>query len=157
MLHAVHACVRVLTTFSSQHRNETPAAQSWDMARLPQLVSAPHGLCATAGGGPCGAARFCLSNALGSHMVLQRAPQSAALWGFAPPGDVVTCALSADAAGEAQATVTAHVAFDGTWQLSLPPQPPGGPRIIACSSAALPDAMVRRASGPALHPAPRTC
>jgi sialate O-acetylesterase len=91
------------------------------------------GLCAAAGSGRCGARGFCLSNALGSHLVLQRSPQAAALWGFAPPGDDVTCRLGSS---EARAVADAS----GDWALTLPPQPAGGPHDLVCSSRLRSDA-----------------
>ncbi len=122
----------------TQHRNETAPGQSWDLSSLPLLVSSHRGLCAAAGGGPCaGGAPFCFSNALGSSMVLQRAPSAAALWGFAPPGDHVVCALQR---GDGDAAVAAGGLADdaGEWLVSLPPQPAGGPYNITCSSTANP-------------------
>jgi sialate O-acetylesterase len=70
-------------------------------------------------------------------MVLQRAPEAAALWGFAPPGDDVRCVL-VSTASEARAVADAS----GVWALQLPPQPSGGPHDIACSSRLRPDAGV---------------
>jgi len=67
-------------------------------------------------------------------MVLQRAPQSAVLWGFAPPGDDVDCLLVATGT-EARAVADAS----GKWAVTLPPQPAGGPHDIVCSSRLRPD------------------
>jgi sialate O-acetylesterase len=108
------------------------------VSALPLLVSSHRGLCAAAGGGPCaGGAPFCLSNALGSSMVLQRAPAAAALWGFAPAGDDVVCALQRGSGGAAVAA-GGRADAAGEWVVSLPPQPAGGPYIVTCSSAAHP-------------------
>ena len=58
-----------------------------------------------------------LSNVLGSHMVLQRTPASAMVWGFAPPGTGVKTTL----AGLSGLTSVADAA--GVWRQALPPQP----------------------------------
>ena len=118
-------------------QDEPPHSQVWDQSQLEAglLVSLQYGLCASAGSGPCGARGFCLSNALGPHMVLQRAPQAAALWGFAPPGDDVDCLLVSN--GQEARTVADA---GGHWAVTLPPQPAGGPHDIVCSSRLRPDA-----------------
>jgi hypothetical protein len=56
-----------------------------------------------------------VSATLGSHMVLQRAPASARVWGSAPPGTAVSVSLD----GERLPTVAADK--NGTWRQSLPP------------------------------------
>ena len=124
---------------SDTAQTESPHSQVWDHVQLEAglLVSSQYGLCASAGSGPCGARGFCLSNALGSHMVLQRAPQAAVLWGFAAPGDAVDCLLVST--GQEARTV-ANAA--GHWELALPPQPAGGPHDIVCSSQLRPDSGV---------------
>ena len=63
------------------------------------------------------AASCTLSNVLGSHMVLQRAPASAMVWGFASPGTGVRTTL----AGAGALTAVADAA--GVWRQALPPQP----------------------------------
>lgn len=72
-------------------------SQKWESLspRGGKLVSLQAGLCAAAATGPCGARRFCFSNTLGSHMVLQRDAR-AAIYGFTVPGDTVTCTLTPD-------------------------------------------------------------
>ena len=124
---------------SETAQTESPHSQVWDHVQLEAglLVSSQYGLCASAGSGSCGVRGFCLSNALGSHMVLQRAPQAAVLWGFASPSDAVDCLL-VSTGQEARALANA----DGQWALALPPQPAGGPHDIVCSSRLRPDASV---------------
>lgn len=63
------------------------------------------------------AAACTLSNVLGSHMVLQRAPASAVVWGFASPGIAVKTTLAGSSA------LTAVADASGIWRQSLPPQP----------------------------------
>ena len=73
----------------------------------------------TCTGGPCGAFPL-LPTFLGSNMVLQRAPQRAALWGRgAVVGETVTATLRDAPASSSTATVDGS----GAWSLSLPPQP----------------------------------
>lgn len=54
-------------------------------------------------------------------MVLQRAPQSAVVWGHTAPGAVVTTMMRG---GDAAPTTHTNVAgADGTWRQVLPPTP----------------------------------
>ena len=64
-----------------------------------------------------------------SHMVLQRAPQQARIWGWATPGANVTATL-----GKVDVTVVTYAKEkDGSWSIDLPPQPAGdGHSIIIC-------------------------
>lgn len=75
-----------------------------------------------------------LAAALGSHMVLQRAPLAATVWGFTAPGATVTStiaparpeeceAVPALASGGACATrtLTCKAGADGAWRQALPP------------------------------------
>lgn len=59
---------------------------------------------------------FALSTTLGSNMVLQRAPQSATVWGFAAAGATVKTSF----AGNSYSTTSGA---DGIWRQTLPPQP----------------------------------
>ena len=74
-----------------------------------------------------------LSATLGSHMVLQRAPQQAVLWGFTAPGSTVTTAMSSDACRRRTANIDASFPSEcvsqtltttadpkGTWRQKLP-------------------------------------
>jgi hypothetical protein len=61
-----------------------------------------------------------VSNTLGSHMVLQRAPAVAVVWGFAAAGSTITTTLDAGTPLKSTADAT------GTWRQSLPPTPSGG-------------------------------
>jgi len=67
---------------------------------------------------------FKLSRTLGSHMVLQRAPASAVVWGFAPPSAVVTASFNGT-------ELVSQTGSDGIWRIGLPPTPAGGPHTIA--------------------------
>lgn len=59
---------------------------------------------------------FALSNSLGSNMILQRAPQSALVWGFAPAGAIIkTTFLGRSYSSTSDAT--------DIWRQALPPQP----------------------------------
>ena len=62
------------------------------------------------------AVAFNLSNTLGDGMVLQRAPQSAVVWGFGTPG----AKISLDYSGE---SLSAVVDGNSTWRMTLPPTP----------------------------------
>jgi hypothetical protein len=73
--------------------------------------------------------RGLLSDALGSHMVLQRAPAAAVIWGFSPAGSTVTTTL--DSAPALSATADAG----GIWRQSLPPTEAGGPHTIHVASS----------------------
>ena len=63
------------------------------------------------------------SNSHGDDMVLQHGGRGANVWGFAPAGSEVTLTLGTAAAGVV-ASVHTHAAADGTWAVTLPPQPP---------------------------------
>ena len=65
-----------------------------------------------------------LSATLGSHMVLQRAPQQAVVWGFTAPGAKVTTTMSSGSSSSLEETLASFVATagaDGTWRQKLPP------------------------------------
>ena len=76
-----------------------------------------------------------LSATLGSHMVLQRAPQEAVIWGFTAPGATVTTTMSSDACGRTAAVGTSPLSRctaqvltttadpKGTWRQKLPATP----------------------------------
>uniref|UniRef100_A0A6B2L341 Sialate O-acetylesterase domain-containing protein n=1 Tax=Arcella intermedia TaxID=1963864 RepID=A0A6B2L341_9EUKA len=74
------------------------------------------------------AANF-LSNALGSHMVLQRAPQRAHLWGWTTAGATVSVLFNGQ-------TYTSTADSTGQWSSYLPATPAGGPYTIKISSSA---------------------
>ena len=64
-----------------------------------------------------------LSATLGSHMVLQRAPQQAVVWGFTAPNASVTTTMHSNSP-ESEVTVFTTIADpDGTWRQSLPATP----------------------------------
>jgi sialate O-acetylesterase len=62
------------------------------------------------------------------HAVLQRAPASATVYGFVPPGTAVDVAF-------AGATLRAVADASGTWRVALPPTPAGGPYVISANSS----------------------
>ena len=68
----------------------------------------------TCTGGPC-ASLFKLSATLQDHMVLQRAPAAAVVWGFAAPGTTVTTTFG----GHPPLTSTADAT--SVWRAKLPP------------------------------------
>ena len=70
--------------------------------------------CSEAPGGWVPAPVCALSNVLGSHMVLQRAPRQGRLWGWAAPGTAVDAAF-------AGATHSAVADATGLWRVELPP------------------------------------
>ena len=73
------------------------------------------------------------SNTHGSHMVLQRAPTAALVWGFGQP----FAALSVTLAGAgSNVSVPGLVGSDGVWRVRLPPQAAGGPYTLRAASAA---------------------
>ena len=59
---------------------------------------------------------FQLSQTLTSHMVLQRSPRAATVWGEATPGTLVTTSFLG-------ATYTSVAGPDQVWRQQLPPQP----------------------------------
>ena len=59
-----------------------------------------------------------LSATLGSHMVLQQAPQQAILWGHTAPGAIVTTVMMSDTQHQ---TFKTTAGTDGTWRQALPP------------------------------------
>ena len=62
-------------------------------------------------------AKIRLSNTLGDDMVLQRAPQSAIVWGFGTPGTEVSTTFL----NNVLPNVT--TGGDGIWRVELPPTP----------------------------------
>ena len=78
---------------------------------------------------------FNLSNTLGDGMVLQRAPQSAVVWGFGTPG----AKISLDFSGE---SLSAVVDGNSTWRMTLPPTP--APTIVFIIKPGLSAPMVDR-------------
>jgi len=67
---------------------------------------------------------FSLSNTLGDHMVLQRAPQQAVVWGFAASGVNVTTTFNNQNYNSVADTT-------GVWRQSLPATAAGGPYNLA--------------------------
>ncbi|KAF7219404.1 sialate O-acetylesterase [Nothobranchius furzeri] len=59
----------------------------------------------------------------GDHMVLQKSPQRAVLWGYAPEGSQVTVYLS----GTTTQKVSSAPVTEGIWRVSLDPVDAGGP------------------------------
>jgi sialate O-acetylesterase len=67
------------------------------------------------------AGNLTLSRALGSNMVLQRAPKRARLWGWASPAEPVTVHL--ELPQRPPHSVTTITGADGRWETTLPPMP----------------------------------
>jgi hypothetical protein len=75
-----------------------------------------------------------VSATLGSHMVLQSAPQQAVVWGFTAPGATVTTTMVPSNRVACEAALSTHActqqtfettaAVDGTWRQRLPATPP---------------------------------
>lgn len=89
-------------------------------------------------------------------VVLQRAPQAAAVYGVVLPttgktGDTVTVAVAEASAREAPYSVTADVLPDGSWKALLKPAPAGGSYTIsaACKTcgSTKPDTLVNATFG----------
>ena len=68
--------------------------------------------------------RSLVSRTLGSHMVLQRGPAEAVVWGYSSGG--VTVRVKLDGHSSRNATPDVH----GTWRVRLPPMPAGGPHTL---------------------------
>jgi len=68
-----------------------------------------------------------VSNALGSHMVLQRAPQRANIWGWTTAGATVSVTFN-------DKTYTATATAMGAWNVLLDATPAGGPHTITVMS-----------------------
>ncbi|XP_071503702.1 sialate O-acetylesterase-like [Diadema antillarum] len=71
---------------------------------------------------------FRLATYYSDHMVLQRAPDSAVIWGFAKPATNITLIFK-----EMKYTAIAEVvsySSEGVWKVTLEPQPPSGPFTI---------------------------
>ena len=81
------------------------------------------------GGSPAPLPRSLLSHTLGDGMVLQRAPQAARLFGFAPAGTTVTTTFGERTLGPSTADSS------GTWRQDLPPTAAGGPHDLTVSAS----------------------
>jgi hypothetical protein len=91
------------------------------------------------GGGPPPLSRALLSHTLGDGMVLQRAPQSAMIFGYAPAGTTVTTTFD----GHALEPLSTADASE-TWRQALPPTAGGGPpHDIAVSASTGHNATLR--------------
>ena len=73
------------------------------------------------------AAELMLNNLFSNNMVLQRAPQQAAMWGWGEPGRTVTVTIDG-----ANATAT-KVDGNGNWTVQLPAQPASTDRVISAT------------------------
>ena len=102
-----------------------------------------------------GGARFNLSSALGSSMVLQR-DTPAVVWGWAEPRDVVHVVVRADDTGVADPAVVDTVDDSGAFRVELASHGAGGPFTINITSvfSDYPIAAVYAADGSRLPTAP---
>ncbi|XP_031717101.1 sialate O-acetylesterase isoform X2 [Anarrhichthys ocellatus] len=86
-----------------------------------------------------GALRF--ASYYGDHMVLQKSPESAVLWGYGPEGAQVTVTLS----GPSQQKKSLVNVAKGIWRVTLDPVEAGGPynltAVVQSSTAALTDVL----------------
>eukprot|EP00656_Telonema_subtile_P017772 TRINITY_DN19580_c0_g1_i3.p1 TRINITY_DN19580_c0_g1~~TRINITY_DN19580_c0_g1_i3.p1 ORF type:complete len:367 (-),score=43.37 TRINITY_DN19580_c0_g1_i3:28-1128(-) len=74
------------------------------------------------------ASSFSVSTTLGDSMVLQRAPQSATVWGFAAPTAVITATFD-------NVNYTSVTGTDSIWRVNLRPTAAGGPYAIQFSAS----------------------
>ena len=81
------------------------------LAPVPAVAAATT----TAAAAPASAAACTISNVFPDHMVLQRAPAKAMVFGFAAPGTTVKTASFGGASGVADS--------EGVWRIELPAQP----------------------------------
>ncbi|XP_003728359.2 sialate O-acetylesterase isoform X1 [Strongylocentrotus purpuratus] len=75
---------------------------------------------------------FRLATYYSDHMVLQRGPDSAVIWGYAVKGAQITVLFK-----DTKYSTTANAASfttEGVWQVTLDPQPPSGPFTIKVTS-----------------------
>ncbi|KFU85523.1 Sialate O-acetylesterase, partial [Chaetura pelagica] len=71
----------------------------------------------------------------GDHMVLQKEPAGAVVWGYGEPGAMVTVVLSEDS-GFIISKKTVHIKGpSGTWTTVLDPMDPGGPYTLTARQA----------------------
>ena len=76
-------------------------------------------------------ATLSLPTLVGSHMVLQRAPKHARIWGFAAPYATVSIALNGD-----DPCATSVVGGTGRWEVMLPPRNASVDHVIEISDGA---------------------
>ncbi|XP_062417050.1 sialate O-acetylesterase isoform X2 [Pungitius pungitius] len=96
-----------------EYRQRLPLSQGTGSANFPQLSK--------------GGLRF--ASYYGDHMVLQRAPESAVLWGYGPEGANVTLTL----AGPTQQKHALAVVTNGIWRVTLDPVEAGGPYEVTAA------------------------
>ncbi|XP_029964048.1 sialate O-acetylesterase-like [Salarias fasciatus] len=78
----------------------------------------------------CCDAQLRLASYYGDHMVLQKSPARAVLWGYGPEGAHVTVSLS----GPTQQRTSPVTVTEGIWRVTLDPVEPGGPYMVDVSS-----------------------
>ena len=93
-----------------------------------QDLSAPWALNESVDVAPAPLPVFRFATVYSDHMVLQREPSQASIWGFASAGASVSVK-----AGVATATTTANA--DGIWRASLPPQPASTTPVVLSASS----------------------
>ena len=71
-----------------------------------------------------------LNNLFSSNMVLQRAPQQAAMWGYGEPGRMVSVRL------DNQTAISANISDTGSWSVKLPATEASLGHVIVVSDAA---------------------
>lgn len=75
-------------------------------------------------------AKLRFASSYGDHMVLQKSPAKAMLWGYAPEGTQINICLS----GPPQQEATAVADGEGMWRVSLEPVEAGGPYNVTAAS-----------------------
>lgn len=76
-------------------------------------------------------AKLELAHTLGSHMVLQRGPQQAAIYGQANMGSDIRVALIQSNQHEVMTHIHTIANDQGDFMALLPPQPAGGPYVVS--------------------------
>ncbi|NWR62289.1 SIAE acetylesterase, partial [Bucorvus abyssinicus] len=70
----------------------------------------------------------------GDHMVLQKEPAGAVVWGYGAPGAVVTVVLTGDGGLVVMKKVTRVEGASGMWVTILDPMEPGGPYALTAAA-----------------------
>ncbi|CAB1431008.1 unnamed protein product [Pleuronectes platessa] len=77
---------------------------------------------------PDGCLRF--ASYYGEHMVLQRSPERAVMWGYGPDGGHVTVSLS----GPVNQKTSPVPVIEGVWQVTMNPVDAGGPYNVTAAT-----------------------
>ncbi|XP_051494482.1 sialate O-acetylesterase isoform X3 [Apus apus] len=80
-------------------------------------------------------AEFGFASCYSDHMVLQKEPAGAVVWGYGEPGAMVTVALSEDSGFIISKKTVQVKGPSGTWTTVLDPMDPGGPYTLTAMEA----------------------